>query len=55
LIVIPQASKPAHILSRRRQFVLAGFEQAKRENAGKPRVSLEEMMTKFGITPEDAA
>lgn len=30
------------------------LEQAKQEDAGKPGVSLEEMMTKFGITPEGA-
>jgi hypothetical protein len=31
------------------------LEQAKQEDAGKPSVSLEEMMTGFGITPEGAA
>jgi hypothetical protein len=31
------------------------LEQAKREDRGKPGVSLEEMMKRFGITPEDAA
>ena len=31
------------------------LEQAKQEDAGKPGVSLEEMMTRFGITPESSA
>ncbi len=31
------------------------LEQAKQEDAGKPGISLEEMMTRFGITSEDTA
>ncbi len=31
------------------------LEQAKQEDAGKPGVSLEKMMARFGITPEGAA
>jgi hypothetical protein len=31
------------------------LEQARREDQGKPGVSLEEVMKRFGITPEDAA
>lgn len=31
------------------------LEQAKREDRGKPGVSLEEMMQRFGLTAEDAA
>ena len=31
------------------------LEQAKREDQGKPGVSLEEMMKRFGLTAEDAA
>ena len=31
------------------------LEQAKREDRGKPGVSLEEMMKRFGLTAEDAA
>ena len=31
------------------------LEQAKREDRGKPGVSLEEMMKRFGITPDEAA
>ena len=31
------------------------LEQARREDRGKPGVSLEEVMKRFGITPEEAA
>ena len=34
---------------------LLSLEQAKREDHGKPGVSLEEMMNRFGLTAEDAA